>query len=143
MSFRPYSSAGSGSITPEVFEFKVGGDPIIAVSDLTIYTELMSIKFGSADFGIRFYSDSSALVPVEPSAGTIDFAGSPDILAAAGNGTDTDFRYRDIVEGVVFGNEVDNTDAPIISAEGVLTKARVILTGIAGASYFRAWVRRG
>jgi len=141
--FRPLTPSGGGNLTPEVFELEAGGNPIIAVSDLTVYTELMPIDFSSADFGIRFYSDASALVPVEPTAGTIEFAGSTDILAAAGNGTDTDFRYRNIIQGLTLGSEVDNVDAPIISAEGVLTKIRITLTGISGASFFRAWVRRG
>ena len=137
------AATGGGNISPEVFEFKVGGNPIIAVSDLTVYTEIMPIEFNSADFGIRFYSDSSALVPVGPTAGTIEFTGSTDILDAAGNGNDTDFRYRKIIEGIILGSEVDDEAAPIINAQGVLTKVRITLSGIAGASYFRTWVRRG
>lgn len=134
--------SGIKSVSGETFQFEVGGSTIIPVSDLTIYTVLMSTVFDSADYGIRFYSDSSALVPVTPSAGIIDFSSSSDIPDAAGNGADTDFRYRDVIEGSSMASEVDDPSAPLISSLGMTTKTRLILSGVTGASHFRAWVRR-
>lgn len=118
----------------------VFGNQVNAVADADFFTTGMSADYQSADFHIRFYSDASGETPVTPLGGTVAFTGSPD--RAEYTGSSGDFRFQDIEYGEFAATQTDSASRPAVNALGVLTKAKLTLTGVTGALYFSAWCER-
>lgn len=108
---------------------------VIPVADGDFFTDEMSSNYGSCDFFIRFYSDAGT-TPVTPSGGTIAFTASPDEPDSGS------FRYRTVQSGLFSATLVDDPDRVIPVALGTVTSAKLNLSGITGATHFRAWVIR-
>lgn len=78
---------------------------------------------------IRFYNEAGALVT--PTAGTVKFEGSPD-----------GETWRDVADGTFLAADAYKADRVAPYALGLMLKARLTLTGVTGASTFKAVVWR-
>lgn len=122
----------------ELVRFISGNETVIPVSDSDFFTPDMSYQYQSCDFFIRFYSDADG-TPVAPGAitsGDIEFEASPDEPDSG------PFRYRTVQSGKFSATLVDDPDRVIPVALGTVTSAKLNLSGITGATHFRAWVIR-
>jgi hypothetical protein len=113
------------------YYFKDGsGDTIIPVADADFFTAQMELGYEDGQFYIEFFSDALAQTPVTPTAGTIVARGSP-----LGN-----VFLTSSADEVVNAADVQAGDAVYTPPRfmGAMTKAKVTLLGITGATHFRA-----
>jgi hypothetical protein len=113
------------------YYFKDGSsDTIIAVDDNDFFTEEMDLGYEDGQFYIEFFSDPDAQTPVTPTAGTIIARGSP-----LGNS-----YLTSSADEVLLATEIQIGDADYTPPrfQGAMTKAKVTLAGVTGATHFRA-----
>ena len=106
------------------------GDTIIAVADDDFFTDVMDLGYEDGQFYIEFFSDAGAQAPVTPTAGTIVARGSPLGNSYLTSSADEALLAADIQTG--------NADYTPPRFQGAMTKAKVTLAGITGATHFRA-----
>jgi hypothetical protein len=113
------------------YYFKAGdGNTIIPVADADFFTDTMELGYEDSQFYIEFFSDALAQTPVTPTAGTIVARGSP-----LGN-----VFLTSSADEVVNAADVQAGDAVYTPPRfmGAMTRAKVTLAGVAGATHFRA-----
>ena len=107
------------------------GSTIIPVSDGSFYTDQMKPSQDEAEVYFSFYSDENATNPVNPTAGTIESYGEYEpgfFLGASGGG----------VRANTVSSPIATYTPPVM--DGLTLRVRVDLSGVAGASHFRAFV---
>lgn len=117
------------------YDFRSNGSASIAVADGDFFTEKMGLDFDRCEFFIRFYSDEALTTPVTPTAGSIEFTATHD-------SEDSGQRWMHVQRGQFYAVLTDDIDLKAPYANGSIARAKVTLTGIAGANYFKAWVVR-
>lgn len=116
--FRPFKSSG--------------GDMIIPVADGDFYTDQMSKDWSKAEqSSIQFFSDAEGQNQVTPSGGTITVTGTPD-----------EINYFTIPEGVFNASESYLETRARPNASNAMVKAKLTLSGVTGAAYFKALMWR-
>lgn len=100
------------------------------VSDGTFTNELLMTTFENSYFSIGFYSDSNFENLVTPTAGQVKVEGFDDI------------NWHDIADGEFSAVDVYSATRAIPSTSGPLSKYRVTLTGVTGATHFKLLCRR-
>ena len=113
------------------YSFRDGsGNTVFATSNGNYFTEDLRIGVANAEIYYEFYSDAAGTTPVTPTGGTIVASGTPlgnNYLEAGQNATT---QASQVEVG-------DSTYTPPV-LDGLVIKARVALSGIAGAAYMRA-----
>jgi len=118
----------------QTYDFKnAQNGSVIPVADGDFFTELMRQDHVIGHFYVEFFSDAAGNVPVSPTAGTLKVNCSPMGRNYIANGEVT-------INAIDCGSPNSNYD-PIVF-EGEAVKARVTLSGIAGAAYMRAHMWR-
>lgn len=106
---------------------------LVPVSSGTFYTDVMPVAFSNAQLYIMFYDASGN--PVTPSAGTIVAECSPDGSAQwLVSANSPSINATSVVAGSA-------TYTPP-SFNGLIVRGRVTLSGVTGATQFRAWLWR-
>ena len=113
-----------------IYRFDSGLTP---VADGDFYTPVMGVEYREAYFNIRFYSDAG-LTPVVPTDGIVKFQASDD--------RETPYRYRSLMGGAFPAKESDEDTRVQPTALGPLVSGKLTLSGVTGATHFKAWVER-
>lgn len=112
------------------------GNTIIPVSDVELFTDLMSTSQDEVDVYFSFYADQSGLTPQTPTAGTIEVRGEYEPgfwLTASTNPT---------VQASSVSSPLATYTPPTL--DGNTLRVSTVLSGISGAAYFRAYAyKRG
>jgi hypothetical protein len=104
------------------------GERIIAVADGDYFTDNMSLDWSKAEqSSIQFFSDAEGLNQVTPTGGTVKVTGSPDEVTyfTLNNG---DFGATD--------SYLETRVRP--NGANAMVKAKLTLSGVTGAAYFKA-----
>jgi hypothetical protein len=109
------------------------GSGLTPVNDAEFYTPIMAVDYREAYFNIRFYSDAG-ITPVIPTGGIVSFKASDD--------RETPYRYRLLIGGSFPADESDEDIRVQPTALGPIVSAKLTLSGITGATHFKAWVER-
>lgn len=100
-----------------------------AAADGSYYTEPMSADFAQCELSAIEFFDPSGVV--SPSFGTVCFEGTAEGRV-----------WRSLQDGTFLASESYSADRSPPFAEGLMTQARITLSGVVGASTFSATVWR-
>lgn len=116
-----------------IYSFRHNGSTIIPTANASILCETMRGDHANCQFFIEFFSDAAGVIPVTPTGGTITVQGSP-MGNNFVNGNAKPLRAIDC------GTPISVYQPPYFT--GAMVGARMVLNGITGAAFCRAWMVR-
>lgn len=116
-------------------KFVFGDNEINEVADGDFFTDFMQADYKECYLFIRFYSDADGTL-VTPSAGTVTFTGAPD------RAEQVNPVYLSIQSGSFAASTAHDVARATPYAVGPMTKAKLNLAGVTGATHFTAWTER-
>jgi hypothetical protein len=113
-----------------LYHFKNGDDLLLPVDDVTYFTDDMNGSYSTGIAVLEFF-DADGVTVVTPTGGTVTFSSAPigEQWHEPSNGT-----------GVIDATTVGLTSSYVIPLfEGLSIKSRMVLSGVTGASFVRAY----
>lgn len=108
----------------------VNGNSIIPVSDGDFYTDLMNPAYNFCEVEIEFYSDAGGLNRVE--------ASGPIVIMGTRRGQDSSGFFEHIDGGRFDASMVEDPFFQLPNALGLMKIGKISMTGISGATHFKA-----
>ena len=111
------------------YSFFGGGESLIPVIDGEYFTNDISLDFESGSCLLQFFGSDKTTV-VTPTGGTIEFQSS-----SIGE------QYQPSADGVINAVDVTITNAPYTATrfQAPVLKSKMILTGVTGANFVKAY----